>query len=151
MPDTNRQHPTCARRPAATCEHIVGRLSDYERGLWTPAPGESVSIATASGELRYGTFIGVSDHRAFVVVDDLVLEAAADWFQTYRWDELAPAPPIGCECEACHSDEQRLLDPCEACDCGACPFVHECGCAQHGCGCPAGGCAGAPNENRSGR
>lgn len=114
MPDPNRQHPTCAQRRAARCERIVGRLSDYERGIWTPAPGERVSIATPSGELLFGTFVGVSEQRALVVVDDLVLMVAADWFQTYRWDELAPAPPVGCECPACSSDE-------DAGACGAAP------------------------------
>lgn len=165
MPDPNRQHPTCAHRPAASCERIVGRISDYERGVWTPKPFERVRIVTDD---KLGTFVGTTGHvrvvsggtlghlvptadrvRAVVILDELVVTAAADWMRSCEWNELAPAPPIGCECPACCSDEKCSSETCGACNCGDCPFVHACGCAEHGCGCPAGSCAGASDENGS--
>jgi hypothetical protein len=141
LTDDNRQRLKLAHQPlTATCDRLVCRLSDHERGIWTPKPFERVSIAMASGDELLGTFIAASSLRAVVIVDDL--DGAADWFRTYRWDELAPAPPLGCECPACSSNA-TVPSACDACDCGACPFVHECGCAEHGCGCPAGGCTSA--------
>lgn len=147
MPDTNRQQPTCALYPAASCERIVGQLSDYERGIWTPAPDERVSLTTPGGDDLFGTFEAVADDgRALILVEGNRADGWDSQLRLCRWDELAPAPPLGCECPVCLEDSA-----CEACNCGACPFVHECGCAEYGCGCPAGGCGGATVENRSAR
>jgi hypothetical protein len=141
MTEQSRQHQACVqRRQPVMCERILGQLSDYDRGVWTPKPGERVRVATASGDALLGTFLAASEPgRALVFVVDLFM-AGAEFAQTYRWDQLAPAPPRDCACPVCSGDD-TAPEACSACDCGACPFVHDCGCAGHGCGCPAGGCS----------
>jgi hypothetical protein len=128
----------------ATCERIVGQLSDYERGIWTPKPGERVRIIS-DGAL--GTFEApVDEKRAIVTLDQNTVDGWDNRLWFCAWNQLAPAPPPDCQCPACRGDGDPSSNECTACDCGACPFVHECGCGGHGCGCPAGGCSGGAQQ-----
>ena len=103
MTDDNEQRSTSNQAHPGICERLVGPLSDYERGVWTPGPGERVRIATASGEELQGTFVRTSnDGRALVFIVELFLaDPTLRLLHPYRWDQLAPAPPRDCVCPVC--------------------------------------------------
>jgi WD40 repeat protein len=75
-------------------QRIVRQLSDYERGVWTPKPGERVRIATASGDEPFVTTTDDGLARVFVV--ELFL-AGGDLFQTYRSQAQSQRNPWRCQ------------------------------------------------------
>jgi len=129
--------------PRAICDRLIGRLSDYERGIWTPKPFERVRIVPAGTP---ATFIGTVGHvrvfngddlgrlvqtadavRPVVIVDEPLVATAPDWMRVCAWNELEPAPPAGCQCPVC------------------------CAGRAHRCICPVDGCVGGctSDERRS--